>query len=166
MKPGVSPPLIESPPVWVESAPVPLQAGDVVCIRGQVRVTGPVIGSVDGLMIYDSFAGEALAQRIGQTDGWREFVMYRAAPQAGNLVLTFALTGLGDVSIDNISVTPIRRGGMMDAPGNSAANGRFINPAQQPQGMAARGWPPPQTPPLVQSGANPYQPLFGPGTVR
>ncbi|HTQ39464.1 MAG TPA: hypothetical protein VMJ32_10570 [Pirellulales bacterium] len=104
--------LVESPPLWVTSAPVRVNAGDIVCIRGQVRVPRTIVGSVDGLMILDSLGGEALAQRITQTDGWREFVMYRAAAHADNLTVTFALSGVGEAWIDELSIRPIRRADM------------------------------------------------------
>ena len=98
--------LVESPPLWVTSAPVHLAAGDVVCIRGQVRVTQPIVGSVDGLMIIDSLGGQPLAERFNQTDGWHEFVMYRAAPYAQDVTVTFALTGIGQAWIDDVSIRP------------------------------------------------------------
>jgi hypothetical protein len=101
--------LVESPPLWVTSAPVHLSAGDVVCIRGQVRVSQPIVGSVDGLMIVDSLGGQPLAQRFNHTDGWREFVMYRAAPYEQDLTITFALTGIGQGWIDDLSIRSIRR---------------------------------------------------------
>ena len=44
-------------------------------------------------------------------DGWREFVMYRAAPRADNATVTFALTGVGEAWIDNVSIQTIRPGG-------------------------------------------------------
>jgi hypothetical protein len=122
--------LIESPPLWVTSAPVHLAAGDAVCIRGQVRVLQPIIGSVDGLMIIDSLGGQPLAQRFGHTDGWHEFVMYRAAPYAQDLTVTFALTGIGEAWIDDVSIRPIRRA---DAAG--------------PGSLTSLGWPNPTSPP-------------------
>ena len=103
-------PLIESPPLWVASGPVGLAPGDVICIRGQVRILAPIRGAVDGLMIVDSLGGEPLAQRFGQTDGWREFVMYRSANQPTTINLAFVLTGLGDAWIDDVSIRIIRRG--------------------------------------------------------
>jgi hypothetical protein len=114
--------LVESPPLWIISAPVHVNAGDIVCIRGQVRVPRPIVGSVDGLMIIDSLGGEALAQRITQTEGWHEFVMYRAAPHAGNLTVKLALTGLGEAWIDELSVRPIRRADAV-APANFTSAG-------------------------------------------
>jgi hypothetical protein len=99
--------LVESPPVWVTSAPVHLDVGEVVCIRGQVRVPNQIYGSIDGLLIEDSLGGRPLAQRFQNTAGWREFVMYRAAPYAADFTLTFSLTGIGEAWIDDISVRPI-----------------------------------------------------------
>jgi hypothetical protein len=120
--------LVESPPLWVTSAPVHLQAGDVVCIRGQVRVSERIVGSVDGLMIIDSLGGQPLAERFRQTDGWREFVMYRAASYAQDLTVTFALTGIGQAWIDDLSIRAVRRGqtsgpaNLTSAPWPNAAN--------------------------------------------
>jgi hypothetical protein len=39
------------------------------------------------------------------TQGWREFTLYRAVPQTGDLTVTFALTGLGEASIDDVAVS-------------------------------------------------------------
>jgi hypothetical protein len=103
------PPVVESPPLWITSAPVHVQAGDVVCIRGKIRMSTPVVGSVDHLMVIDSLGGEALAERITPADGWRELVMYRAAPRADNVTVTFALSGVGEAWIDNVTIQPVRR---------------------------------------------------------
>jgi hypothetical protein len=104
------PALVESAPLWITSAHVQLDAGDVICIRGHVRVTGKVSGSVDGLTIVDSLAGEALAEHIDETKDWREFVLYRAATERGPATVTFALTGVGEAALDNVSIRLVRRG--------------------------------------------------------
>ncbi|MCE9547035.1 MAG: hypothetical protein K8T25_16295 [Planctomycetia bacterium] len=107
-KEGTEPPmLVEAPPLWVTSAPVALEARQMVQIHGWVRVPRPITGSVDGLMIVDSLGGEALAERIGQTRGWQEFTLYRAASQSGNVTVTFALTGIGEASIDDVTIRPV-----------------------------------------------------------
>ncbi len=100
-KPDAIPTLVESTPMWITSAPIHLEAGDVVCIRGQVRVKGPVSGSIDGLMIIDSLGGEPLAERIGETSGWKQFALYRAAPSAMQLD--------GDVCTDRLRRSVHRR---------------------------------------------------------
>jgi hypothetical protein len=86
---------------------VAVHAQQLISIRGFVRVPTPIAGSIDGLLILDSIGGESLAERIGETKGWREFVMYRVAPSEGPFVVTFALSGLGDAWIDDVSVAPV-----------------------------------------------------------
>ena len=48
---------------------------------------------------------EVVGDRIRATQGWREFTLYRAVPQTGELTVTFALTALGEASIDDLSVS-------------------------------------------------------------
>jgi len=102
--PEQPPAMIEVPPIWITSPGVPLEAGQLVRIQGWVDVPEPITGSVDGLMIFDSFSGEALAERIGETKGWQPFLLYRLAPSSGMMRLTFALTGLGEARLDEVSV--------------------------------------------------------------
>jgi hypothetical protein len=102
--PEQPPAMIEVPPIWITSPGVPLEAGQLVRIQGWVDVPQPITGSVDGLMIFDSFSGEALAERIGETKGWQPFLLYRVAPASGTMRVTFALTGLGQVRLDEVSV--------------------------------------------------------------
>jgi hypothetical protein len=78
-------------------------------------VSSPITGSVDGLMIYDSLGGEALAERIGKTVGWKQFALYRVAPQTGVMNVTFALSGLGEAWIDDVAVQ------ILDAPAAGVA---------------------------------------------
>jgi hypothetical protein len=98
------PAMLEMPPVRFISPSITAQAGQIICIHGWVNVPSPITGSVDGLMIFDSLGGEALADRIGRTEGWREFALYRVAPQSGMVNLTIALTGLGEAWIDDLAV--------------------------------------------------------------
>ena len=94
--PETPPLVIETPPVRFVSPLVPAQVGQLVCIHGWIKVPKAIDGSVDGLMIYDNQGGEALAERIGLTADWRQFVLYRVATQPGGVNVTFALTGLGE----------------------------------------------------------------------
>jgi hypothetical protein len=99
--------LIETPPVWVVSAPAQFAADTGVRIRGRVRIAKPITGSVDGLEIIDSLGGPALATRIGQAAQWQEFTLYRHARRDELITITFALTGLGEAWIDNVVVEPM-----------------------------------------------------------
>jgi hypothetical protein len=107
--PEQTPEMLETPPLWLTTPPVDVQAGQWVRIHGWVRVPRPITGSLDGLLIFDSLGGEPLAERIGRTGGWKEFTLYRAAPATTALRVTLALTGLGEAWIDNLSVEIITR---------------------------------------------------------
>lgn len=97
-----SPPL-ESPPAWISSPAVPVEAGSIVVVRGWARVRLPA-GAVDGLEIVDSLGGQPLALRLSGTDGWRPFTFYRPVPRSGAFRLDFVLAGLGEAWIDDVSV--------------------------------------------------------------
>jgi len=101
------PPVVESPPVWITSPAVPVQAGQILRVQGWVNVPAPIRGSVDGLLVLDSLGGEPLAYRVRHTQGWQPFVLYRLAPQNGSMSLTFALGGLGEAFLDDVDIQPL-----------------------------------------------------------
>ncbi|MDA7980925.1 MAG: hypothetical protein MPJ50_19395, partial [Pirellulales bacterium] len=96
--------LVETAPVWITSPAVSVNAGDVIKIHGWVKVPAPITGSVDGLAIADSFGGPGLMLRVGQTDGWQEFVMYRYVADNAPLTVTFALFGYGEAFLDDVTI--------------------------------------------------------------
>jgi hypothetical protein len=69
--------MLETPPLWITTPRVPVRQGEWICFRGRIKVEQPITGSVDGVMIIDSLGGEELAERIGVTRGWEDFVLYR-----------------------------------------------------------------------------------------
>lgn len=101
-----SPPgVLEDPPLQITSPPVPVRRGQLLRFHGWVRIPEPITASPDGVLIYDSLAGPTLAERFSITDGWREFLFYRVAPADGGVSLTLALTGLGEVAFDDVSIS-------------------------------------------------------------
>ena len=68
-----------------------------------------VSGSVDGAMIYDSAGGEPLAVRMqsGHTK-WTRYTLFRRVPASGTIHVTLALTGMGKVYFDDVSIEPLR----------------------------------------------------------
>ncbi|MGH7138681.1 MAG: hypothetical protein ACREHD_23290, partial [Pirellulales bacterium] len=106
--PEIRPLMAETPPLWVTTPAIPAEAGQRFRIHGWVKVPHAVEASLDGLMILDSLGREPLAERIGKTEGWKEFTLYRAAPASGPWWLTFALTGLGDAWIDGVTIETLR----------------------------------------------------------
>lgn len=102
--------ILETPPLWITSPPLAVRPGEWICLRGRVKIKKPITGSIDGLMVLDSVGGEPLAERFGQTSGWDEFVLYRIVPaDTTQMTVTFALTGLGEAWIDDVSVRAMER---------------------------------------------------------
>lgn len=95
-------------PLAITTGPIAATAGQTLRIHGWVKVTDATVGSDDGLMIFDSLAGEELAERITQTRGWQEFTLYRIATRSGDISLTFALTDQGEAWIDEVSVAILK----------------------------------------------------------
>ena len=56
-----------------------MRAGQFLRIHGWARVPDPIQGSLDGLLIYDSLSGTALAERILDAPDLREFTLYPAS---------------------------------------------------------------------------------------
>jgi len=138
---AAAPVVVETPPVWVTTPPLTAPAGKLLEITAQVLVPKPIQGSVDGFMVFDSLGGPALAERVGQTRDWRRLVLHRVVPAeaAGEpLVVTFALSGLGEARLDDVSVRVLERsssagegprGSLVSAPRQPAEGPRFPSPA-------------------------------------
>ena len=103
------PAMIEMSPLWITSPTVMVEAGQLVRIHGWVNIPTAITGSVDGLLVIDSLAGLDMAERIDKTTGWREFTLFRAAQQSGPMTVTLALSGLGEVRLDDVSIEVIAR---------------------------------------------------------
>ena len=100
--------MIETPPLWITSPAVPVEAGQLVRIHGWVNIPAAITGSVDGLMVVDSLGGDDLAERIDKTAGWKEFTLYRAAWEPATVSVTFALSGLGEARIDDVTIQVLK----------------------------------------------------------
>ena len=147
-------------------------------------VSKPVAGSVDGLFVFDSLGGPALGERVAATKTWRRLVLHRIVPadSAGEpLTVTFALTGLGEAFIDEVSIrtvdrgspgvvaTPVSTGGQATAfptphdllapPPTAAATAPtrppLATPPPQPQGWPGMSLEWPKLVPFGQSGNEP-----------
>ena len=107
--PKHKPSAVETAPAWVTSPTVHVSQGSVVQIQGWLSVPKGVSGA-DGLLVIDSLGGEAMAIRATSTGSWQQFTVYRAVPRSGPMTLTFALCGLGEALIDDVSVQVVERG--------------------------------------------------------
>jgi len=178
--PEAPPVVIETPPVWITTPPLTAPVGKLLEISAQVWVPTAISGSVDGLMVFDSLGGPALAERVGATRDWRRLVLHRIVPPeaAGEpFTVTFALSGLGEARIDDVSVRVLERGGPAPATGIPAAlvsvpraggDGPFPTPADLLQAPAPQPQPPPSADPPAAAANWPgtnlgWPKLFGTG---
>ena len=132
--PEEAPVVVETPPVWITTPPISTQPGKLVEISAQVLVPKPIAGSVDGLFVFDSLGGPALGERVATTKVWRRLVLHRIVPSEAvgePFTVTFALTGLGEALIDDVSIRVIERGDptglpamLVSTPGQPGDQGR------------------------------------------
>lgn len=102
---------IETAPICITTPQIPVYAGELLCIHGYIKIPKKLTGSVDGLIVMDSLGGVPLELRFTETAGdWREFVCYRVVPGNGNMVVTFALCGIGEVWLDDLAICPVVAG--------------------------------------------------------
>lgn len=118
------PAVVETAPMWITSPSVMVQQGELVQIQGWLRVAQPIVGSVDGLLIIDTLSGEALAGRVSRGAEWRQFTVYRAAGRPGPMAITFALAGMGEVWIDDVTIQTVGRAAAATSPPGMAARER------------------------------------------
>lgn len=95
---------LDEPAVSITTAAVQARAGQIARLHGFVRIPRPLGGANRGLMIFDNFAGEALAEVVAHAPAWREFTLYRAVPRDGEVKLTLALNGLGEAYVDDLTI--------------------------------------------------------------
>lgn len=142
-KPEEAPSLIETPPVWVTSPSLNIAAGKFVRIRGFVRTSKEIAGSHDGVLIFDSLGGRALAARVRPTATWQQFQLFRAVPEDSSLNLTIALTGMGEAWIDDVEISVLdlplpEPAASPDAPEEIQPPGNRVE--ELPAPAVSRGW--------------------------
>jgi hypothetical protein len=113
--------VVPNAPVWIQSPPIDVRAGELIEITGYARVEQELIGTVDGLEVVDSLGGPGMATRIKLAPNWQEFRILRGVPADGQLVVSVALSGLGRAQVDDLVVRSITTNG---AVANSAEPAR------------------------------------------
>jgi hypothetical protein len=99
--------VVDSSPVTITTSPMSVSAGQILHVSGRVRIIGPVTGSLDGVMIYDSLGGRARALHWHEATGWTRFELLRTVNNSSdNFRLTMMLTGLGEALFDDLRVIP------------------------------------------------------------
>jgi hypothetical protein len=98
---------LETAPLWIGTPAISVKGGQLVRIHGWVNVPRTIRGNQDGLTIKDSLSGNELMERIPATSGWQEFTLYRAVATDSDLRVTFALTGIGEALLDEVTVRTV-----------------------------------------------------------
>lgn len=108
--PQDSPQPVSRSPITFLTHPIPVFSGQIVHVKGLVRIDVPVSGSADGLRIYDNLYGAVGGLRWparAPVGTWQPFELIRPIQTSTDLQLTLELTGYGDVRIDELQVTLI-----------------------------------------------------------
>ena len=130
---GLDPPVsIPERPVTVVSPPVTVYKGQLVYIRGWVKMEAPSLGNLEGAVFYDSLGGPGTALRWRNKADWQMFDLTREVHETTELTLTMALSGLGDVRFDDLEIIPLN---VNSSP--AKGNGKYATPT----GRGGRGGP-------------------------
>lgn len=100
----------DEPSVRMTSPPLAVVAGQLVKIRGQVRIMKSMQQTRDGLVITDSLLGPSGSLRFQNSTsggGWQPFELIREVPQDGEFQVTIELFGLGAASLDSLQISTI-----------------------------------------------------------
>ncbi len=125
------PNMLDVAPLTLTAPPIAVRAGQVLHIKGWVRVASAITGSFDGVTLSDNLTGRSGAWRWQEKREWQSFEMLREAYQDGPFALTITLHGLGDVQFDDLDVIA------HDPPGESKL-ATHSESATEPESKASR----------------------------
>lgn len=109
---GLDPPtVINERPVSVVTPPVTVYRGQLVYISGWVKIAAPSLCNLDGAVLYDSIGGPASALRWRSQSDWKKFELVREVSETTDLTLTIALSGLGEIRLDDLQIIPLETDG-------------------------------------------------------
>lgn len=126
----------------INSPAVKLQPGTLVRISGWLKVPQAITASADGVLLYDSAAGEPLAVRVTGATPWKKYTLYRRVPETGTINVTLALTGIGSVYFDDVRIETLTA---VEAPPQPAPAAPQVQPPQSPN-QPTVGTPPARPP--------------------
>ena len=106
-----TPAVVPTAPVTVTSPPMTVYRGQMVYISGWIKVTSPITGTQDGVMLTESLGGPSLALRWRQPVDWQKFDLVREVRETGECTLTLTLNGLGEVFFDDLTVVAVSPAG-------------------------------------------------------
>lgn len=106
-KPPPEPQALERTFLAVNSPPVRMTPGTWVRVSGWVKIPTALRATADGFLLYDTAGGEGTSLRFFESMGWKQIRYYRQIPASGEIRIRFALTGIGEVLLDDFKVEPL-----------------------------------------------------------
>lgn len=110
-----APLVLERSLLALTSPTVKLPPGTLVRVSAWIRIPQAITASSDGVLFYDSAAGEPLSIRLTEPTAWKKYTLYRRVPESGQISVTLALTGLGSVYFDDVRIEPMTTGTQVEA---------------------------------------------------
>ena len=98
------PSILTKSPVTVVSPGIRVQAGQFVRITGWAKIPAPLVGSLDGALIYDSLLGKSGALRLKGAQDWKRFELIRPVPESQEVTLSLSLQGFGELLVDDVRI--------------------------------------------------------------
>ena len=93
-----------------------------MCVQGWIRIPKKLTNSVDGFEIYDNQGGRALALRFQEATEWKRFAFYRHSTSDGLMRVRFAMSGVGEVWLDDVAAYVVEALDPADAERTSIPN--------------------------------------------
>lgn len=124
-------------PISIRTPPIPLKAGDVLRIRGRVRVPVAPAGSLEGVTVYESLTGTRLHWK--RTEGWKRFEVLREVGQDASLTLKLTLHGLGEARFDDLEVSVWNPASVIPDPAVQQTGGIRSGPVRSTGSGQSRG---------------------------
>lgn len=100
----------------------PSKVGQLICVQGWIRIPKKLTNSVDGFEIYDNQGGRALALRFQEATEWKRFAFYRHSTSDGLMRVRFAMSGVGEVWLDDVAAYVVEALDPADADRTSIPN--------------------------------------------
>ena len=69
-------------------------------------MVSPVVGHLDGVMLYDNIGGQIGALRWKDQNTWQRFEIVRDVERSGPFQLTVSLNGMGEIQFDELKIVP------------------------------------------------------------
>jgi hypothetical protein len=96
--------VLENTRVQIASPAVRVEAGQILRVRGKIKIPADIVGSIDGAMVWDSIGGESMALHFTRSTASEPFEIIRPIRDSGEVRLHLMMTGMGTCQFDDLSI--------------------------------------------------------------